>query len=152
MSTPIVPVEAARAAQMNGGDASPGVRESVAVMPVGTVVFRAASGPQRWRIRPPGAIEGSKDAGRSWTVEYNDPQLRLVSGAVTPQNTCWMVGEQGAVLRLRRNQSWERVAAPTSRKLLSVAATDDTSAVVADDQGAMYRTTDGGTTWQPFKP
>jgi hypothetical protein len=115
-------------------------------------ILRSVNGSRWWRIRPPATIEVSADAGATWTVEYSDPAVRLLHGVVTPNGGCWMIGERGAVLRLRPGLGWERVTSPSNRSLVSIAAADPLSATVIDDQQRTYQTTDGGRTWRASQP
>jgi hypothetical protein len=110
--------------------------------------LRSADGAHWWRILAPGTIEGSTDRGATWTAEYSEPSVHLVTGAVTAKGGCWMVGRNGLVLRTRPNGGWERVTQPTTRNLVTLTATDHLIATVTDDQRRTYRTTDGGATWR----
>lgn len=117
-------------------------------------VLRSPNGARWWRIRAPSTIEGSADRGATWTVEFSDPTAHIVRGVVSSNDGCWMIGENGLVLRLRpgTGAGWLRVTPPSTRPLVSVTAVDARIATIADDSGRRYRTTDGGQTWQVVQP
>lgn len=153
----VAPPPAARPA--GGASTDDGARErGRALDPEVTVVtspfpnvLRSLNGRRWWRIRDGNTIEGSVDGGFTWTVEYSDPEARITRGAVTRADDCWMIGAKGLVLRFQPGRGWTRIAAPTTRALVSVTAISAIAATVTDDGGQRYQTTDGGLTWQPAR-
>jgi photosystem II stability/assembly factor-like uncharacterized protein len=72
-----------------------------------------------------------------------------LSAVSSPSNTvCWVVGRGGVVLRTTDSQNFSRLAFPEITDLSAVQATDARSASVTASDGRVFRTSDGGATWQ----
>jgi photosystem II stability/assembly factor-like uncharacterized protein len=100
-----------------------------------------------WRIRPPAIIERSTDGGTSWEVQVTEAASELLAGSAVSDLVCWVAGRGGVVMRTADGMRWERVAAPTATDLVTVVASDATTAIVSAATGERYQTTDGGRTW-----
>lgn len=100
-----------------------------------------------WRVRPPGAIERSVDAGATWHLQVPDAGAELLAGSAPTDTICWVVGRAGTILRTEDGQLWNRIAAPASVDLTAVEAVDGRSATVTAASGIRHQTTDGGQTW-----
>jgi Putative zinc-finger len=152
-SAPGAPASTATASGERGaadrGQPAPVISEAITIVTnTRMLVLQAPDGQRRWRLSTPTTIEGSQNAGRTWTVEYSDPQMHLDTGAVTAKGSCWIVGRRGLVLRWRAGRGWQRLTAPTTEDLVRLIAVDENGATVADRAGRAYVTTDGGLTWR----
>jgi hypothetical protein len=113
---------------------------------------------RRWRVSLDGAIEGSKDGGRTWTRDFIPPAA-LYAGVSPADEVCWYAGAAGLVLRLAGEEGWARATAPTRSDLVAIEAADAVTATATTREGLRYTTSDGGRSWtlqvpppSPFQP
>ena len=109
--------------------------------------FRAAAGPVAWRVTS-GAVERTRDDGRTWRRVPTPAGLRVVAVSSPTPDVCWAVAAD-AVLRTTDGATWTRTARPTTLPLTGVVATSATSASVSTASSARFGTSDGGLTWTP---
>ena len=133
------------------------VAESVAVNVAGggsagfrqvQVAVQTADGSTRWRTVTPGSVQRSIDAGTTWETQSTGVAAIVSSGAAPSKSVCWLVGKGGVVLVSPDGRSWRQVPFPETVDLVSVAATDATSAAVTTVNGRTFTTVDGGQTWK----
>ena len=133
------------------------VAESVAVNVAGgasagfrqvQVAVQTADGSTRWRTVTPGSVQRSIDAGTTWETQSTGVAAIVSSGAAPSKSVCWLVGKGGVVLVSPDGRSWRQVPFPETVDLVSVAATDATSAAVTTVNGRTFTTVDGGKTWK----
>jgi hypothetical protein len=101
-----------------------------------------------WRASGQGRIEMSKDGGRNWQVQFLDAQQVLTAGQAPSTTVGWVVGHRGLVLLTTDGITWKVLSAPTSSDLVNVTATDKNHAGVIASDGSIFKTKDGGKTWQ----
>jgi hypothetical protein len=112
------------------------------------VVLQTADGSTRWRIVAAGSVQRSIDAGSTWETQSTGVAAIVSSGAAPSKSVCWLVGKGGLVLLSPDGRSWRRVPFPEAIDLVSVAATDASSAAVTTVNGRTFTTADGGKTWK----
>jgi hypothetical protein len=100
----------------------------------------------RWRIAIGKSVEFvSVNGVRSADI----PTDAIILGGSSPADVvCWMVGRAGAVYLTTDGTRFTRVPFPDSIDLVAVRATDARTATVTAASGRMFRTSDGGKTWQ----
>lgn len=103
----------------------------------------------RWRVGAGGAIHRSTDAGRTWVVHKSGVTLELFAASAPSRDVCWIVGRSGVVLLTTDGATWRRLPFPEPADLRAVVATDARTATVTTRDGRVFRTFDGGFTWQP---
>ena len=107
------------------------------------LVLRARTG-NMWRISG-SVIERSGDGGATWAMEFSASDT-VSAGVVAADDTVWLVGSGGLVLR-RPAAGWRAVSAPVMVDLVGVSDAGATSVTVRTADGRQFRTTDGGVTW-----
>ena len=112
------------------------------------VVVRSPDGSTQWRIIKPGSVQRSNDAGATWETQVDGVNAVITSGAAPSNSVCWLVGKSGVVLQSTDGRSWRRVRFPRAVDLISVVATDATTATVTTAAGRSFTTTDGGRNWK----
>ena len=112
------------------------------------VVVRSSDGSTRMAHRQPGSVQRSNDAGATWETQSAGVSAVITSGAAPSDSVCWLVGKSGVVLLSTDGRSWRRVPFPQAVDLISVVATDATTATVVAAGGRTFRTTDGGRSWK----
>ena len=134
-----------------------GVAESVMVNVAGAaaagfrqaqVVVQTVDGSTRWRIVATGSVQRSVDAGSTWETQSTGVAAIVSSGAAPSKSVCWLVGKGGVVLLSADGRSWRHVPFPEAVDLVSVAATDASSAAVTTVNGRTFTTVDGGKSWK----
>lgn len=120
-----------------------GGRAAQAVGP--PIVLTGGSGQAQWRISGLG-VERSDNGGATWTPVYQASRA-LSGGAIAPDDTIWIVGQAGLVLR-GTPSGWTVVSPPVSTDLASVAAVSTRGATVRTRDGRDFRTEDAGASWQ----
>jgi hypothetical protein len=137
------------------GDARAGMRavamkaeSKVTPVPPLPSITTSPAGNVAWRVGIAGRIERSTDGRRSWQSQPSGVLANLVSAFAVSDMACWVVGDDGVVLRTVDGATWQRVAAPASVDLVAVRATSPDAAVVQAADGAAYSTADGGKTWR----
>ncbi len=103
----------------------------------------------RWRVGAGGAIHRSTDAGKTWVPHESGVTLELFSASAPSRDVCWIVGRSGVVLLTTDGATWRRLTFPEPADLRAVVATDARTAAVTTRDGRVFRTFDGGFTWQP---
>jgi hypothetical protein len=137
----------ARAASPVAG--SPGTsRLSRVLADASGLVVAAPNASLRWRISARRRLERSLDAGATWTALAFEAPSDLVAGAALGGTVCWFVGRAGLVAVTTDGSTFTRAAMPAAADLVAVRPEDARTAVVVAANGASFRTTDGGATWQ----
>ena len=112
------------------------------------LVVQTADGSTRWRSLTPGSVQRSIDAGATWETQSTGVAAIVSSGAAPSKSVCWLVGKGGVVLLSSDGRSWRQVPFPDTADLVSVAATDASSAAVTTVNGRTFTTRDGGKSWK----
>jgi photosystem II stability/assembly factor-like uncharacterized protein len=105
----------------------------------------------RWRIAGV-SVERSTDGGSSWEPQSTGTALPLLAGSAPASVVCWLVGRGGTVVVTSDGRTWRRLAFPVTSDLISVAASDASSATVTTVDGRAFRTIDAGATWVLQEP
>ena len=99
------------------------------------------------------AIMRSTDSGRTWrTVARRDGYLSSLAVDPARPGTIWAAGSDGVLVTRDGGTTWLEAGRPPARNLDGVivdSARADTLYVSAW-QGRLFRSTDGGRSWQPF--
>jgi hypothetical protein len=103
---------------------------------------------QRWRLGDPGFIQRSTDGGATWEVLSTGASVRMTAGTAPLLTVVWLVGPGGTVLLSTDGRVWRQVTTPAQVDLVSVQAVDARSATVTGADGRVFRTSDGGQSWQ----
>jgi hypothetical protein len=101
-----------------------------------------------WRVGAAGTIELTKNGGKTWQGQFLNMKLLLVAGMAPSEKVCWLVGNDGAVLRTTDGFTWKKLAAPAAVNLVGVTAQDALRASVTASDGRTFSTEDGGKTWK----
>jgi photosystem II stability/assembly factor-like uncharacterized protein len=129
-------------------------------------IFMSPDGKVYWRLGSGGRIERSVDSGRSWQPQASGVASNLVAGAATSEETAWVVGQAGTILRTTDGAHWQRIAPPVVSSTspnanmpnlagaaggtldwTGLAASDALHATVTSSDSRRFRTEDGGRTW-----
>jgi hypothetical protein len=102
-----------------------------------------------WMIA--GAIEKSEDGGATWKLEYPETRARMIAGSAPSVKICWLVGENGTILRTTNGAHWKTVRPPEQTDFVRVEATDALTATVTALDGRRFSTSDGGKSWSSVK-
>ena len=105
----------------------------------------------QYRIAGGARIERSEDSGATWQGQRMKAASQILAGAVPSQNVCWLVGRAGAILLTTDGKSWKKISPPADADFVAVTASDASSAAVTTADGRIFRTTDGGQSWQLAK-
>ena len=122
-------------------DAAAGFRQA-------QLVVQTADGSTRWRSVTAGSVQRSIDAGATWETQSTGVAAIVSSGAAPSKSVCWLVGKGGVVLLSSDGRSWRQVPFPEAVDLVSVGATDASSAAVTTVNGRTFTTVDGGKSWK----
>ena len=133
--------------------------------------FSSPNGKVSWRVSAAGRIERSSDGGRNWQLQPSGVTSDLLAGVATSEQTAWVVGRAGVILRTADGSDWQRVPSPamaggqpdalggtatvagalkrtvTDHDWISVQATDALHATVVSSDAQRFHTDDGGRTW-----
>ncbi|MEO8680938.1 MAG: YCF48-related protein [Vicinamibacterales bacterium] len=101
----------------------------------------------RWRLRGGGNVEYTPDGGQTWEATPTGVTEQLTAGSSPTADVCWMVGKDGVVLLTTDGRHWQRLAFPETIDLAAVLASDSRSALVTAADGMLFRTNDGGASW-----
>jgi len=74
--------------------------------------------------------------------------VTLTAGASPSSSVCWLVGPRGTVVLSVDGGRWQQVGFPEPADLVAVRADDAKNATVTASDGRVFRTTDGGITWE----
>lgn len=103
----------------------------------------------KWRITSSGFIEHTDDSGATWNGQQVDASGGLRAGSAPDEKTCWVVGLQGRVFLTKDGQHWRKIVPPASVDLLSVSASDASTATVTTVDGSRFVTRNSGKKWKP---
>jgi hypothetical protein len=112
-----------------------------------TALIMSPDPARRWRIAG-GGVERSDDAGASWQRVTLPPGSAPIAGAAPARDVCWLIGPAGAVLRTTNGTHFEMMTIPSSGNLRAISAQDADRATVTAVTGRVFRTADGGRTWE----
>ena len=104
-----------------------------------------------WMLADAGAIEKSEDGGATWKLEYLDTRARIIAGAAPSVKICWLVGENGTILRTTNGSHWRTIKPPEEADFVRVDAVDALAATVTALDGRRFATSDGGKNWSGVK-
>jgi len=120
-----------------------------------SVLLKAPSSSNLWRVGTGGTIQRSTDAGKNWTSQVSPSPEDWLVGAAVSDTSCWLAGRNGAIARTVDGEHWERVAPPAiamgaDGKLpdwTGVVARDSQSVTITSGDGRKFTTADAGKTW-----
>jgi hypothetical protein len=116
-----------------------------------TVAAPTGTGPAvqvRWRITASrDRIERALGPAGTWQPVDTPAPAPLRAGFAPSASVCWIVGDDGTVLRTTDGLRFESVRFPEAVHLTSISALDARQATVTTADGRTFRTTDGGLTW-----
>jgi photosystem II stability/assembly factor-like uncharacterized protein len=101
-----------------------------------------------WRVLASGQVERSVTGGDTWMPVTISPPAVIVNGASPSPSVCWLVGRTGIVLLSTDGSTFRRVFFPDVSDLRSVIAVDEREATVTTTDGRVFKTDDGGRTWE----
>jgi hypothetical protein len=136
---------APKAAELSQGQGQTQGRASAAFSAFAPLLVRARGGNVMWRISG-SVIEQSSNGGAVWTTEFRAANVVSAAG-VAADDTVWLVGAGGLVLRRPPTGGWRVVPAPVTDDLVSVSDAAATSVTVRAANGRQYQTRDAGVTW-----
>jgi hypothetical protein len=136
-------VDAARAAPRPAAPAAEGALASIAL----PIDLRSIDPGVRWRLVDRGFVERSTNGGASWDRFDTGVRTPLRAGACLSTSVCWVVGDEGVVLRTTDGRTWRRVSSPTPEHVVGVEAMSEAAAVVRAAGGQRFSTGDAGATW-----
>lgn len=96
-----------------------------------------------------GNVLATEDAGKSWQPTQSATEFALLGVSCTGK-TAIAVGQLGHIQVRDDKGIWQKVESGTDQRLLSVSANHSGLAVAAGGFGAVLRSKDGGTSWQPL--
>lgn len=102
-----------------------------------------------WMIA--GAVEKSEDGGATWKLKYPATGARIIAGSAPSVKICWLVGENGTILRTTNGAHWKTINPPAQTDFMRVEATDALTATVTALDGRRFSTSDGGKSWNSVK-
>ena len=111
-------------------------------------VISASEPAARWRVRRGSLLERSDDGGTTWSRVGTAVPRGVLAGSAPSPDVCWLVGRRGLVLRVGPGTRLDVTAPPVDADLVRIIAQDARTAAVTTRDGDVYRTTDGGATWQ----
>lgn len=85
----------------------------------------------------------------AWQTQNSGTINMLLSVCSVDQNTGWVVGEAGTILKTVDGQNWQSQSSGTSADLNAIYAANTSTAWVVGDGGTILNTTDGGSNWLP---
>jgi hypothetical protein len=109
------------------------------------LVLRTRAGDVLWRITG-SVVERSTDGGTTWATEFRAPAT-VSTGVVAADDTVWLAGARGLVLRRPAAGGWRVVSPPSMDDLVGVSEPATTAVTVRTADGRQFRTTDNGATW-----
>ncbi|MFN9718562.1 MAG: oxidoreductase, partial [Planctomycetota bacterium] len=97
--------------------------------------------------------ESAGKAGEFWQLHSSGSTVSLRGISAVSESCCWASGARGTVLRtIDRGRTWTSVGPPVTEAadFRDVHAWNDSTAIImsAGDVDRLYRTEDGGRTWQ----
>jgi photosystem II stability/assembly factor-like uncharacterized protein len=99
-----------------------------------------------WLVGKHGAIR-RLDAHGGVHVQRSGVSADLVAGAAPSASVCWIVGNNGTVIRTTDGDHWAQVPAPTTENFVAVSSDSANHATVTTAGGKSFVTSDGGATW-----
>jgi photosystem II stability/assembly factor-like uncharacterized protein len=102
----------------------------------------------RWRVAAGGQVERTTNGGTTWESVPTGIAADLTAGASPSRLVCWLVGRGGTVLLTTDGRTWRRVAFPEMTDLANIQAASARMATVTGADRRVFRTSDGGLTWQ----
>ena len=109
------------------------------------LVLRTRSGNALWRIAG-SVIERSTDGGMTWATEFR-ASGSISTGVIAADDTVWLVGANGLVLRRPATGGWRVVSPPSMDDLVGASEPGATSVTVRTADGRQFQTTNNGATW-----
>jgi hypothetical protein len=119
--------------------------DGLSVRQFAPVILRNRSGTTQWRLSGV-SVERSGDGGATYAPAYTASRP-LTAGAVANDDTVWLAGEAGLVVRGTAD-GWTVAAAPGAADLIEVSEVTARGATVRERDGRELRTEDGGATWR----
>lgn len=103
----------------------------------------------RWRIRLDGSVEKTTTGGTTWNrINFNPPNPAVTGGVAPSAEVCWLIGRNGLVLRTTDGARFTPLTFPEAVDLRSIVAADGLHATVTTTDGRIFRTENGGLSWQ----
>jgi photosystem II stability/assembly factor-like uncharacterized protein len=98
-----------------------------------------------------GAVQETRDGGRSWHEQPSPTDAALLGVALLPR-AALAVGQGGVVVRRDNDGRWATIESGTSNRLFAIAANEAGSVVAAGAFGTILLSSDGGEHWLPIAP
>jgi hypothetical protein len=100
-----------------------------------------------YRIVGAGFVERTTDAGATWQGQLVSQNSDIAAGSAPSAKICWLVGRAGAIFRTSDGTNWKKIPPPASVDLVSVNATNASTATVTAAGGQKYSTENAGKIW-----
>jgi Putative zinc-finger len=101
-----------------------------------------------WRVWTSGVVERSANGGATWTREAGVDALGARAVVSPTADVCWIVGDNGLILRFETGRGWTRVTPPAQIGFVAIEASDVRNATITAADTRRFTTTDGGQTWK----
>ena len=105
-----------------------------------------------WAVGDTGALLKTSDGGQTWTAVDSGTRSQLRRVLFVNDQVGWVAGNNGLLLKTADGgATWQAVSVGTSIDVATLGAADATTAWVAAGS-TVYRTRDGGVSWQVIPP
>jgi hypothetical protein len=101
-----------------------------------------------WRVWASGVVERTADGGKTWTRDTGVDAVGARAVASPTADVCWIVGDNGLILRFEAGRGWTRMTPPAQIAFVAIEASDARNATITAADSRRFTTTDGGETWK----
>jgi Putative zinc-finger len=157
---PAAPVAAAPSAREPAPQRESIATDATALMASQNREYMIAAGPKAraeaaaavpaitWRVWASGVVERSADGGATWTREAGVDALGARAVVSPTADVCWIVGDNGLILRFEPGRGWTRLTPPAQLAFVAIEASDARNATMTAADARRFTTTDGGQSWK----